>query len=96
MDSTGASDNGADPVNAPGKGDTFKTLAKYLGKGNSSKKELSMTTPVFSSRKRGTMSFYVAGDGKVRLLCLPSTMPAQRLGCKLAGCQCDACVEADW
>lgn len=64
MESTGSSSNGADPVKAPGKGDTFKTLAKYLGRGNSSKKELSMTTPVFSSRKRGTMSFYVAGDSK--------------------------------
>ena len=71
MESAGSSDNGADPVKAPGKGDTFKKLAKYLGRGNSRKKELSMTTPVFSSRKRGTMSFYVAGDSKVRLLCLP-------------------------
>ena len=70
METTGSSNNGADPVKAPGKGNTFKTLAKYLGRGNSSKTELSMTTPVFSSRKRGTMSFYVAGDSKVCLLWL--------------------------
>ena len=76
MESAGSSSNGADPVKAPGKGDTFKTLAKYLGRGNSSKKELSMTTPVFSSHKRGTMSFYVAGDSKVRLQCLPVALSA--------------------
>ena len=76
MESAGSNNNGADPVQAPGKGNTFKTLAKYLGRGNSSKKELSMTTPVFSSRKRGTMSFYVAGDSKVPLLCPPVALGA--------------------
>ena len=92
MESTGSSSNGADPVKAPGKGDTFKTLAKYLGRGNSSKKELSMTTPVFSSRKRGTMSFYVAGDSKVRLPCLPIALGASLAACHCAGCLIAGCL----